>query len=436
MGMTGMLIRNARWLDEKGEARSGSICIHGSTIRSAGDAPPCDEPGGETFDASGLLALPGLIDAHTHFREPGGCRKEGIVNGSRAALAGGVTTVLDMPNNRPACSTPARLEAKKALFRRKCATNWGLHILASTTAPVPETIASAKVFMSSSGHAKAVVAIEALATIFSKHRRITIHAEDESWFHAGANLPHHLARPRSSILIALQKVEAAYGMVEPHARPRLALCHVSTREELEWLRTVKRRGWDIWGETCPHYLFFTQTDQQRAGPLLQANPPLRTEEDRAALMEALADGTIDYVSTDHAPHLPDEKASGRPPSGIASIEWFLPLLASLADHGSISWKRLLQLACENPARCFGIPLRNGIKPGNVADIVFISAAGAYLPNRKIVTRAQVNPYADLTFTRRIEAVLINGTWACKHGIYSTKSSISREVYEQYETDHR
>lgn len=436
MGMTGMLIRNARWLDENGETRSGSIRIHGSTIRSAGDAAPCGEPGDETFDADGLLALPGLIDAHTHFREPGGCRKEGIANGSRAALAGGVTTVLDMPNNRPACSTPARLESKKILFRRKCSTNWGLHILASPVARVPERIASAKVFMSPSGQARAVVSVDELAAIFARYPRVTIHAEDASEFPLGANLPHHLARPRSAIVTALQKIEAAYGTLDVRQRPRLALCHISTSEELEWLRTVKRRGWDIWGETCPHYLFFTQTDQQQAGPLLQANPPIRSGEDRAALLEGIADGTIDYVSTDHAPHLPDEKASGRPPSGIASIEWFLPLLASLADRGSISWKRLLQLVCENPARCFDIPLRNGIKPGNVADIVFISAAGAYLPNRKIVTRAQVNPYADLTFTRRVEAVLMNGTWAYKQGIYSTNSSISREVYEQFKADHR
>lgn len=431
-----MLIRNAHWLDESGEIRSGSLCIQGSTIRSAGEATPSGDTGGETFDAAGLLALPGLIDAHTHFREPGGWRKEGIANGSRAAIAGGVTTVLDMPNNRPACSTPARLEAKKALFRRKCATNWGLHLLASPAAPVPEMIASAKVFMSPSGQARAVVSVDELAAIFARYPRVTIHAEDTSEFPQGANLPHHLARPRSAIVTALQKIEAAYGTLDVRQRPRLALCHISTREELIWLKAVKRRGWDIWGETCPHYLFFTQTDQQQAGPLLQANPPLRAEEDRTALLEALADGTIDYVSTDHAPHLPVEKSSARPPSGIASIEWLLPLLAALADRGTISWKRLLLLACTNPARCFGIPLRNGIKPGNVADIVFVSQAGTSLPERQVITRAQVNPYADFSFTRRVEAVLINGTWAYRDGFYSAPSSISQEVYEQLQANHR
>ncbi|HOT27796.1 MAG TPA: dihydroorotase family protein [Candidatus Ozemobacteraceae bacterium] len=431
-----MLIRNARWLDNNGNVRSGSIRIEGQAVHSLGVETPDDDAGSEIFDAAGLLALPGLIDAHTHFREPGGCPKEGIANGSRAALAGGVTTVLDMPNNRPTCSTPARLEAKKSLFRRKCRTNWGLHILASTTAPVPEAIASAKVFMSPSGQARAVVSVDELATIFVRYPRVTIHAEDASEFPQGTNLRHHLARPRSAIVNALRKIETAYEKLDARQRPRLALCHISTREEVEWLRTVKRRGWDVWGETCPHYLFFTQTDQQRAGPVLQANPPLRGTEDRAALLEALADGTIDYISTDHAPHLPGEKASVRPPSGIASIEWFLPLLASLADRGSISWKRLLQIACENPTRCFDIPLRNGIKPGNIADIVFISPAGAYLPDRKIVTRAQVNPYAGFTFTRRVEAVLVNGAWAYSRRIYINNSSISREAYEQFQTGHR
>ncbi|OQA07510.1 MAG: Dihydroorotase [bacterium ADurb.Bin374] len=434
--MSGMLIRNARWLDENGEIRSGSIRIQGSAIRSlSGDAPTPDA-GDETFDAAGLLALPGMIDAHTHFREPGGCRKEGISNGSHAAIAGGVTTVLDMPNNRPACSTPARLEAKKALFRRKCSTNWGLHILASTTAPVPEAIASAKVFMSPSGQAHPVLTVDELAAIFARYPRVTIHAEDASEFPQGADLPHHLARPRSAIVTALQKIETAYGKLDAGRRPRLSVCHLSTREELDWLRTAKRRGWDIWGETCPQYLFFTQSDQERVGSMLQVNPPLRTGEDRDALLEALNDGTIDYVSTDHAPHLPGEKASERPPSGIASVEWLLPLLSCLADRGSISWKRLLQLACANPARCFDIPLRNGIKPGNAADIVFVSAAGAYIPNRKIVTRAQANPYAGFTFTRRVEAVLLNGTWAYKKGIYNTNSIISREVYEQFQADRR
>ncbi|HNW33503.1 MAG TPA: dihydroorotase family protein [Candidatus Ozemobacteraceae bacterium] len=431
-----MLIRNASWLDDDGGIRTGSIVIQNSTVRSFGEALPASEADEERFDAGGLLAVPGLIDSHTHFREPGDCRKEGISNGSRAAIAGGVTTVLDMPNNRPACSTTSRLDAKKALFRKKCSTNWGLHILPAAgwmtgEPPHPEKTASAKVFMASSGQARAVISVDELAAIFTKYRRITIHAEDESAFPHDASLPHHLARPRRSIVTALHKIDAACGLIAPHCKPRLVLCHVSTREEVEWLKTAKDRGWDVWGETCPHYLFFTQSDQERAGALLKANPPLRTADDRAALLEAVANGTIDFVSTDHAPHLPDEKASANPPSGIASIEWFLPLLSALADRGSISWKRLLQLGCLNPARCFAIPLRNGIKPGNFADIVFISQPGRFIPKPEIITRAQVNPYKDFVFTRRIEAVLINGTWAYKSGDYFKDSSITKEVYEQF-----
>ena len=179
---------------------------------------------------------------------------------------------------------------------------------------------------------------------------------------------------------------------------------------------MKRAGYDVWAETCPHYFLLTEEDYLRRGAALQVNPPLRSEEDRAAIFEAVKNGGIDFVSTDHAPHASAEKAGKNPPSGIAAIEWLGPILLTLAKRGEISWKRYLELSGRNAARCYGIEGRGGIRAGAWADLAFVALGRAAKGAReKVATRAKFRPYAEFDFAARVRAMRINGQAAWSEG---------------------
>ena len=226
------------------------------------------------------------------------------------------------------------------------------------------------------------------------------------------DLAHHLQRPRAAVAAALKSIETAWRKVPAKARPRLVIAHCSTVEEVEWTARMKRLGHDVWAETCPHYFLFTERDYLARGSRLQVNPPLRSEEDRVAIFEAVKNGGIDFVSTDHAPHLPAEKAGRNPPSGIAGIEWLGPILLTLAKRGELSWKRYLEVAGQNAARCFGIADRGGIREGAWADLAFIEAGkNAKGAAEQIVTRAAWHPYGNFEFSARVRATMVNGKTA-------------------------
>ena len=412
-------IEAACWLGDDGWFHRGTIRIADGRIAKlesdfASDAPSADE-----------IIVPGLIDAHVHLREPGQAYKEGIASGTAAALKGGVATVLDMPNNRPPIATRERFEKKRALFAHKARVNYGLFWQATDGGePAPETAAGAKIYMTQSSSLPAIGDADALARIFRVQDLVVVHAEDERRFFHGVEkrfpqcgkLSHHLRRPRAAVLAALANIEIALRKTPAKARPRLVVAHCGTVEELAWVRKMKRAGYDVWAETCPHYFLLTEEDYLRRGAALQVNPPLRTEEDRAAIYEAVKNGGIDFVSTDHAPHAPAEKAGKNPPSGIAGIEWLGPILLTLAKRGEISWMRYLEISGQNAARCFGIEGRGGIREGAWADLAFIALGRAAKGAReKVATRAGFRPYADFDFAARVRAMRINGQTAWSDG---------------------
>lgn len=418
MGMR-LQLDNACWLGDDGWFHRGTIRIANGRIAKlesdfAADAPCGDE-----------IVVPGLIDAHVHLREPGQAYKEGIANGTAAALKGGVATVLDMPNNRPPIATRERFEKKRALFARKSRVNYGLFWQATDGGePAPETAAAAKIYMAQSSSLPAIGDADALARIIRVQDIVVVHAEDERRFFHGVKksfprcgkCSHHLRRPRAAVQAALANLEIALRKTPAPARPRLVVAHCGTAEELAWVRKMKRAGYDVWGETCPHYFLLTEEDYLRRGAALQVNPPLRSEEDRAAIYEAVRNGGIDFVSTDHAPHAPAEKAGKNPPSGIAGIEWLGPILLTLAKRGEISWKRYLELSGQNAARCFGIADRGGIRVGAWADLAFVAfEKSAKTAREKVATRAKFRPYAEFDFAARVRAMRINGQTAWSDG---------------------
>ena len=411
MGMK-FQIDDACWLGDDGWFHRGTIRIADGRIAKLESDFASDAPGGDE------IVVPGLIDAHVHLREPGQAYKEGIANGTAAALKGGVATVLDMPNNRPPIATRELFEKKRALFAHKARVNYGLFWQAPDGGePAPETAAGAKIYMAQSSSLPAIGDADALARIFRVQDLVVVHAEDERRFFHGVEktfpqcgkLSHHLRRPRTAVLAALASLEIALRKTPAKARPRLVVAHCSTVEELAWVRKMKRAGYDVWAETCPHYFLLTEEDYLRRGAALQVNPPLRSAEDRAAMYEAVRNGGIDFVSTDHAPHAPAEKAGQNPPSGIAGIEWLGPILLTLAKRGEITWKRYLELSGQNAARCFGIEGRGGIREGAWADLAFVAFDKTAKPAReKVATRAQFRPYAEFDFAARVRAMRING----------------------------
>ena len=456
-----MKIQNACWLGEDAWFHWGTIHLDGGRIEKLESDYASDDPAkGEAvavlrwsasarrLDADGLFIVPGLIDAHVHLREPGQAHKEGIANGTLAALKGGVTTVLDMPNNVPPCTTRERFEEKRALFAEKSRVNYGLFLQATSGGPqAPKNSAGVKIYMAKSSTLDALRDVDALERVFRRQSLAAIHAEDErkfstAWkkvFHSvekseksfpwHGNPGHHLRRPRAAVRAALKSIETAWRRVPAKQRPRLVIAHCSTVDEVAWVARMKRLGHDVWAETCPHYFLLTEDDYLREGPRLQVNPPLRGEEDRAAIWEAVKNGGIDFVSTDHAPHLAKEKESAEPPSGIAGIEWLGPILLTLAKRGEITWKRYLELTGRNAAECYGIGDRGGIREGAWADLVFAEAMKkTATADERIVTRAAWHPFPDFEFTARLRAAMVNGHLAWVDG-KARRGRHGREVYE-------
>ncbi len=405
-----MRIINARWLTPQGYFEEGTIEIEQGRIARLHLGRQSDNAAGDVLDARGYLIVPGMIDPHVHFREPGQVYKEGIRNGSKAALKGGVTTVLDMPNNRPPITTPERLKAKRDRFARKSLVNWGVMFHASGKLyDFGGQAKSVKIFMARSSSLSSITDEQTLLRLFSFYDRVSIHAEDESVFPEKKNgLAHHEQRPRKAVLSALQKIERVLRSMPAEKRPRLILCHANTEQEVEWVQSMKAEGFDLWAETAPHYLFFTQEDVVQQGAFLKVNPPIRTSADRQALRDGLARNIIDFIGTDHAPHVLAEKQSVSPPSGIAAVEWVLPLLLKLIDENIISWEQLHRLTCGNASRAYQIVHRDGIKEGNWADLVFIKRTTRPTMNAHVLTKAGVNVYKHVGCCWQVEQTMVNG----------------------------
>ncbi len=431
-----MRIVHARWLEPHGSWTEGVVDVVDGRIQLRPGADEPARPG--DIDASGQLLLPGFVDPHVHLREPGQSYKEGIANGTRAALAGGVTTVLDMPNNKPPTSSAVRLEAKRERFRRKSLVNWGLFLQATPRLAAAELaaqlspgICGLKVYMAKSSAHPGVNDVEQLEALFRTWPVVAVHAEDDSCFRDGPydmrHAAHHAHRPRASIQGALSKIEAALRSLEPAQRPRVVILHAATSEEVSWLARLKANGFDVQGETCPHYLLFTQQDQLERGGWLKCNPPIRSERDREDLRSGIRAGVIDFMATDHAPHAPAENSHPcTPPSGIAGVEWLWPLLLHARDRGWVADSQLTRIACGGAARCYGIPGRDGIRDGNAADLVLVRhAPGA--PTAPVVTRAAVNPYTDLGLSWRVSATMVNGVLSYDNGRF-TGASGAQEVF--------
>ena len=379
--------------------------------------------------------MAGGIDAHVHFREPGLTHKADMATESLAAIAGGVTSVMDMPNTLPATTSAAALRAKIDMAKGRTATKISFHIgatndnveeicrLVTEGDPEnnisPDDIAGVKVFMGSSTGNMLVDESGTLERVFSiKNKPVLVHCEDEATIKAnlaeaisryGDDIPfeeHENIRSRKACIKSSIK---ALEMAIRHGT-RLVLCHISTKEEIEMARAAKLSNPGIIAETSCNYLWFCNEDYARLGSKAKCNPSIKTAEDRAALRAALAEGLIDTIGSDHAPHLLSEKEGTycKAPSGLPSIQQSLPVLLTIAKEEDIPLTRIAAVFSENAADLYGLNCGR-IRKGYDADLVVFDYSSEFTVEQKDQkSKCGWTPYDGMTLRGVIDSVYVNG----------------------------
>ncbi len=417
------LITNAEIVNE-GRRYGGSIIIEDGRIIEITDKPlQPDASVHETIDASGCLVMPGVIDSHVHFREPGLTAKADIATESRAAAAGGVTTYFDMPNTVPQTTTPAALEEKFRLAAEKSRVNYSF-FFGATNDNLPlidrldaTRIPGVKLFMGSSTGNMLVDRQEALERIFSTVRMpVMAHCEDTAIINRNMEEARRSDPrfPDVALHPLIRSAEACYestSLAVSLARrygTRLHVAHLTTARELELFAPGDPK---ITAEATVGHLFFTDADYARLGARIKVNPAVKTAADRDALRKALLDGRITTIGTDHAPHLPEQKEGGcdTAASGMPMIQFSLVTMLELVDEGVLPVERMVELMCHAPARLFGVRDRGFLRPGCWADIVIVSPRGPWTVTPELIeSRCGWSPMEGHRYRWRVERTLCNG----------------------------
>lgn len=382
--------------------------------------------GGEEIDAQHGTTLPGVIDAHVHFREPGGEHKEDWSTGSTAAVSGGVTTVLDMPNTDPPIIDKSSLAIKRERAQ-KSLVNYGFFLGATTendeAIKTIKGIAGVKVFIGSSTGNLLVSEDNQIEKLFSiPNIQWVVHAEDENRIQEnskkfeGSDDPaaHSQIRDRQAAILAVRRIIA----IAKKTSARVHICHVSTKEELSFIQTARHEGISITCEVSPHHLFLNEMAYMSQFTFVKVNPPIRTAEDNAALLEGLAKGAIDIVATDHAPHTREEKNQPplEAPSGMPEVETSLPLLLNLVNDGKLTLERLQKVTAERPAELFKLKGKGKIKIGYDADLTIVDMQKEQKVTRKdIKSKCGWSPYEGQTLTGWPIMTIVNGNLAYDNG---------------------
>lgn len=358
-----------------------------------------------TVQADGLFLLPGVIDDQVHFREPGLTHKEDLYTATRACAKGGVTSFLEMPNTKPTTITCQRLEEKLALASGKCLVNYGFYIGATPT-NVDELKAAKrtpgiKIFIGSSTGDLLVDDQDALERIFAETTLpICAHCEDEATVRANSERlnggskyeDHSQIRDENAAVIATKR---ALDLAIRH-RHRFHVLHVSTAAETELLRDPQGL---ITAEACPHHLFFNVDDYERLGSLVQMNPSIKTSADNEGLWQALKDGRIQVIATDHAPHTLEEKRQPYPksPSGLPAVENSLALMLDSVNAGVCSLESVIHWMCDAPARVWDMVGKGRIQVGFDADLVLVDMNRKQTINNETQqTKSRWSPWDGVT----------------------------------------
>lgn len=421
------IIKNATIISD-GNSFIGDLKIVGERIEEISKSGISVESNDIVIDAEGKWLLPGVIDDQVHFREPGLTHKAEIATESLAALAGGTTSYMEMPNVIPQTTTIDLLEQKMALGAEKSFVNYSFFMgttnnnLGELVKVNPKTTCGIKIFMGSSTGDMLVDSEKALNGIFSETNvLIATHCESEQRVKRRLNEVKHwmgddIAPSMHPIIrdevACMESSTLAINLARKHGT-RLHILHISTEIETHLFdNSIPLEKKRITSEVCVHHLHFTSGDYDRLGNLIKCNPAIKSPSNREALWKALLDDRLDIIATDHAPHTLEEKSKRyiESPAGLPLVQYSLQLMLQYAKEGKISRERVVEKMCHAPAICFQLAERGFIREGYYADLVIVDPNKSMTVNKNgILYKSGWSPFEGVTFDHSIEKVYVNGT---------------------------
>ena len=424
--MNQILIKNAKIGNEE-TIFEGDVLIEDQFIVEIAETISAKSATTKIIDAEGNYLLPGAIDDQVHFREPGLTHKGDIASESRAAVAGGITSYIEQPNTIPNAVTQEILEEKYQIAANKSFANYSFMMgmtndnLEEVLKTNPKNVAGIKIFLGSSTGNMLVDNVEVLEKLFSSTSMlIAVHCEDEQTIKDNLeqyqseysdSIPvtlHHLIRSEEACYLSSSKIIA----LAKKTGARLHVFHLSTAKEMSlFTNKIPLEKKKITAEVCIHHLWFTNDDYKTKGNLIKWNPSVKTENDRKVLWEALIDGRIDVIATDHAPHTLEEKKQNylKAPSGGPLVQHALVAMFEAYHQGKISIERIVEKMAHNPAKIFKIEKRGFIKVGYYADLVIVNTGLPWsVKKENILAKCGWSPFEGFTFKSRITHTFVNG----------------------------
>lgn len=427
------LIKNGIIINE-GQSYKGSVLIKEDVIEriipNGENLPDADK----VIDANGSYILPGVIDDQVHFREPGLTHKANIFTESRAAVAGGVTSFMEMPNTNPQTITIEALNQKFDIASRDSLANYSFYLGATNdnlneiTKVDPLNVCGIKVFMGSSTGNMLVDQPEALANIFREAPTIiTTHCEDEATIRHniqvfkekyGEEMPFRYHPQIRNAEACYKSSSKAVELAEKN-NARLHILHLSTEKELSLFNSnIPLEEKKITAEVCVHHLWFSEADYDKYGSRIKWNPAVKSEKDRDALREALKNNLLDVVATDHAPHTLEEKSNTyfKAPSGGPLVEHSLPAMMEMSAKGIFSKEMVIDKMCHAPAKLFQVEKRGFIREGYFADLVLLSPKDSTMvTDESVHYKCQWSPFSGTRFSHKVTHTFVNGHLAYNNG---------------------
>lgn len=405
-----MLVKNCKLVAENNQEIIRDILIEDGVITKIDENIQAE--GHEIVDAQSNYVLPGIIDVHTHMRDPGLTHKEDFTSGSKACARGGVTTFIDMPNTIPVTVTEKALMDKKDMMVGRSYVDYGFHFGGSKKdnseeiKKVLDKVASTKIFLNMSTGDMLIEDEKVVENIFRESKIISVHAEEGM-------------------------VEKAIEFCKKYDK-ELYLCHLSKASEIELLKQAKAEGVKVFGEVTPHHLFLNVDDvnaTERSKMLLRMKPELKEKSDNEALWKALADGTLDSIGTDHAPHLIEEKLA-KLTYGVPSVENSLEMMLNGVKENRITFERLIEVMCKNPAKIFKIKNKGDIAVGYDGDLVIVDINdNSPIKDDKVITKANWTPFENCNRGGRVLTTILRGEIVYNKGNFNGIHGREIKYYE-------
>ncbi len=440
------LIKNATLVNE-GKTYQSDVLIEHQKIKKISQGIAVDAE--KIIDAKGLYLLPGVIDDQVHFREPGLTHKGTIYTESRAAVAGGITSFMEMPNTTPQALTQKILEEKFQTASKKSLANYSFFMGASNDnleevlKTNPKDVGAIKIFMGSSTGNMLVDNKYILEEIFAKSPMlIAVHCEDETVIQQnikaakkqyGEEVPISEHPKIRSAEACFKSSSMAVELAKKH-NTRLHVFHLSTKKEIELFNnTIPLKEKRITAEVCIHHLWFDENNYSQKGMLIKWNPAIKKESDKKALFQALLNDKLDVIATDHAPHTLQEKNNSyfKAPSGGPLVQHALPAMLKFSKKGKISIEKVVEKMCHNPAICFKIENRGFIREGYFADLVLVDLDSPWeVKKENILYKCGWSPFEGERFNAKVTHTLINGHIAYKDGEFDESKYGMRLTFDR------